>query len=122
MKAWFLALSQRDLRALLALVASILGTMALTGVAIWITFILWRGGWTVGTEGQRIDKIGLALVLVLVIMGLTMLGLGLAINKRSAKITLPGGISADISGGDAEAVATAAVKAAAVSNQESSNA
>lgn len=38
---------------------------ALTGWGLWLTWILWRGGWAVGTEPQRIDALAWALFLVL---------------------------------------------------------
>lgn len=93
------SLAPRDLRAFIALVASIGGTMSLTIAIAAIVVILWRGGWSVGTELARIDKIGLIAILLTVIMGVTMTGLGLAINKR----TLRGGIgtaSFEASGGE----------------------
>lgn len=99
MIAWLRSLAQRDLRAIIALVFSILGTVSLTAVAVWIVWILWRGGWPVATAPQRIDKLGLALVLVLVIMGATMVGLGLAINRREVKASAFGA-SFEASGGD----------------------
>lgn len=82
---WLKTLAQKDLRALIALMASIGGTAALTMFAAWLVWILWRGGWAEGTDAIRIDKLGLIAVLVIVIMGITMTGLGLAINRRSVK-------------------------------------
>lgn len=92
--------------------ASIGGTMALTMVAIWIVWILWRGGWPINTAEARIDKIGLALVLIIVIMGVTMTGLGLAINRRTLKANV-GGSGFEASGGDDAPAAAQAVAAAA---------
>jgi hypothetical protein len=89
---WLLALASRDRRAEIALYASIGGTMALTLAVVGIVLILWRGGWSVGTELARIDKIGLVAVLLTVIMGVTMTGLGLAINRRSVKGSALGGV------------------------------
>jgi hypothetical protein len=108
---WLRDLAPRDLRALLALVASVGGTIVLTAVAVWIVYILWRGGWPIATAPQRIDKLGLALVLVLVIMGATMIGLGLAINRREVRASAFGA-SFEASGGDTDPVATAVAAAA----------
>jgi hypothetical protein len=111
---WLKALVPRDLRAFIALWASIGGTMALTAFAIWLVWILWRGGWAVGTEIARIEKIGLIAILIIVIMGITMTGLGLAINRRQLR-GKAFGAEFEASGGDdaapaaAQAVAEAAV-------------
>lgn len=99
MRAYVKSLNQRDLRAMIALIFSIMGTMALTVVVVWIIWILWRGGWATSTAGERINKLGLLGVLVTVIMGLTMAGFGLAINRRSIKGEAFGA-SFEASGGD----------------------
>jgi hypothetical protein len=115
MTSWLRSLLPRDLRAFIALMASIGGTMALTVVAIWIVYVLWKGGWPAGTENARIDKIGLALILVLVIMGVTMTSLGLAINRRTLKANI-GQAGFEASGGDEptpQTIAAAAAGAAA---------
>lgn len=112
---WLKSLPQRELRALIALIFSILGTVALTTLLVWIIWILWRGGWPNGTELARIDKIGLLGVLVTVIMGLSMAGLQLAINRRRLSGSAFGA-SFEASGGDepsAETTAAAAAGAAA---------
>jgi hypothetical protein len=108
MKAWLRGLAPRDLRALIALWASIGGTMALTIGVAGIVLILWKGGWSGGTENARIDKIGLIAVLVTVIMGVTMVSLGLAINRRSVK-GAAFGASFEASGGDDAPAAAQAV-------------
>ncbi len=107
------SLAPRDLRAFVALIASIGGTMALTGIIVGIIWILWRGGWASGTEIARIDKIGLIAILLTVIMGVTMTSLGLAINRRSLKGSAFGA-SFEATGGDEEAKAADAVATAAV--------
>lgn len=116
MISWLRTLPQRDLRALIALAFSILGTIALTGFSLWIVWILWRGGWPTGTELARIDKIGLLGVLVILIMGISMLGLQLAINRRQLKGSAFGA-SFEASGGDEppspETIAAASAGAAA---------
>jgi hypothetical protein len=99
MKAFLKALAPRDLRAFIALLASIGGTMALTVFVVWVVWILWRGGWAVSTEGARIDKLGLIAVLVTVIMGVVMVSLGLAINRRTVKGSAFGA-SFEAEGGD----------------------
>lgn len=112
---WLRGLAQRDLRALIALAFSILGTIALTGFSVWIVWILWKGGWPTGTELARIDKIGLLGTLVILIMGISMLGLQLAINRRQLKGSAFGA-SFEASGGDEpspETVAAASAGAAA---------
>lgn len=113
--SWWRPASQRDLRALVALVFGILGTVALTAFAVWIVWILWRGGWAAGTDLARIDKIGLIGVLVVVIMGLSMIGHQLAINRRVLKGSAFGA-TFEASGGDEptpETIAAAAAGAAA---------
>lgn len=117
MRAWAKSLAPRDLRAFIALVASIGGTMALTIVAVWIVWILWRGGWGNGTELARIDKIGLIAILVIVIMGVTMTSLGLAINRRQLKGSAFGA-SFEASGGDDAPAAAQAVASAAVNKAD----
>lgn len=99
MRAWLKSLAPRDLRAFIALWASILGTMALTMIVVGMIYILWRGGWSRGTEELRIDKLGLIAVLVVIIMGVTMTSLGLAINRRSLRGSAFGA-SFEASGGD----------------------
>ncbi len=112
MRVWLKSLAPRDLRAFIALIASIGGTMALTVVMVWIIWILWRGGWPGGTELARIDKIGLIAVLVTIIMGVVMVSLGLAINRRSLKGSAFGA-SFEATGGDDSTVSTTTVAAAA---------
>ena len=112
MKVWAKSLAPRDLRAFIALVASIGGTMALTLGVVGIVLILWKGGWSGGTELARIDKIGLIAVLVTVIMGVTMTSLGLAINRRQLKGSAFGA-SFEASGGDDAPAAAQAVASAA---------
>lgn len=109
---WLRSLSPRDLRALIALAFSILGTVALTAMIVWIIWILWKGSWPTGTELARIDKIGLIAVLITVIMGVSMTGLQLAINRRSLKGSAFGA-SFEASGGDADEPTTSRVAAAA---------
>jgi hypothetical protein len=109
---WLKSLAPRDLRALIALGASIGGTMALTLVSVWIIWILWRGGWSAGTELARIDKIGLIAVLVTVIMGVVMVSLGLAINRRTVKGSAFGASFEAEGGDDAPAAAQAVADSA----------
>jgi hypothetical protein len=97
--SWWRPTSQRDLRAMIALVFGIFGTVALTAVVVWIVWILWRGGWPSGTELARIDKIGLLGILLTVILGLSMVGHQLAINRRVLKGSAFGA-SFEASGGD----------------------
>lgn len=111
MKAWLKSLQPRDLRAFIALWASIGGTMALTVVIVWLIWIFWRGGWGNGTELARIDKLGLIAVLITVIMGVVMVSLGLAINRRSVKGSAFGA-SFEATGGDDATISNVAAAAA----------
>lgn len=121
MKAWAKSLAPRDLRAFIALLASIGGTMALTVGVVGIVLILWKGGWSGGTEIARIDKIGLIAVLVTVIMGVTMTSLGLAINRRSVKGSAFGA-SFEATGGDDSTISNQTVAAAAAGGAAGANA
>lgn len=104
----------RDWRAFLALVASIAGSAVLTGFAAWLVYILWRGGWHVGTEGARLETLGKALLLTLSIMGLVLVSLGLAINRRSVKL---GASGFEATGGDDEPQAVAVAVASTETKQ-----
>ncbi len=96
---WLRSLTSRDLRAFIALWASIGGTMALTSLLIWIIWILWLGGWPVSTAETRVEKIALIAILVAIIMGVTMTSLGMAINRRTLKANI-GSSGFEASGGD----------------------
>jgi hypothetical protein len=111
-RAYLRSLAPRDLRAFIALLASIGGTMALTIAVALVVLILWRGGWSNGTESARIDKIGLIAILLTVIMGVVMVSLGLAINRRSVKGSAFGA-SFEATGGDDSTVSTSTVAGAA---------
>lgn len=91
----------RDWRALMALAASVFGAAVLTAFAGGLVWIIWRGGWH-GLEGQRLDALAKALFGVLFIMGIVLVSLGLAINKRSVKGSMLGA-SFEASGGDDDA-------------------
>ncbi len=94
----------RDLRAFIALTASIGGSIALTGFAAAVVAILWLGTWPSSTAELRIGLLGNALMLSLAGSLLVLISLGLAINKRSVKLTRDG---LDVSGGeDASPVVT----------------
>lgn len=112
MKVWLKSIAPRDLRAFIALWASIGGTMALTLIIIWLVWIFWHGGWSIGTELARIDKLGLIAILLTIIMGVVMVSLGLAINRRSLKGSAFGA-SFEATGGDDVPAAAQAVAVAA---------
>lgn len=75
----------RDWRALLALLASVAGSATLTALTAWLVWILWRGGWPERTAEVRIDILGRALLGALSIIGVVLISLGMAINRRSVK-------------------------------------
>jgi putative Mn2+ efflux pump MntP len=79
----------RDVRALIALAASIAGAAVLTALLGWIVHILaqWRAA----------DAIAWIAYGLLAIIGSVLLSLGLAINRRSIRLTREG---FEASGGD----------------------
>jgi hypothetical protein len=77
----------KDLRAFFALVASVAGAATLTAFAAWIVWILW--GWQ-GFDQLRIDALAKALFGLLFIVGIVLVSLGLAINRRSIKGSILG--------------------------------
>lgn len=92
-------LVQRDLRALLALVGSVVGSGVLTVFLFGLTMILWKGGWTVATEEQRLGALAWLSIGTLAIIGMVIMALGLAINKRTLKGAI-GSASFEASGGE----------------------
>lgn len=87
----------RDVRAWIALWASIGGAMALTGGVGCLVLILWIGGWHDDTAVLRLGFIGKIALLTLAGSLVVLISLGFAINKRSIKISKDG---IDASGGD----------------------
>lgn len=77
----------RDWRALLALIASVAGAATLTGFAAWIVTMLrdWKG-----FDELRIHALSNALYGLLFTVGIVLVSLGLAINKRSVKGSILG--------------------------------
>ena len=94
----------RDVRAWIALWASIGGAMALTGFAFGLVLILWLGGWSETTAVLRLGFLGQIALLTLAGALVVLISLGLAINRRSIKVQTPLG-SLDASGGDDDAKA-----------------
>lgn len=89
----------KDWRALVALIASIIGAGVLTAFGAWLVHILWRGGWAPATAPQRLDALATALMMALGIVGLILVGLGMAINRRTFKLGRDG---FEASGGEDE--------------------
>ena len=82
-------LAVKEWLALIALIASIVGAAVLTAHRIWLIQILERAKqWVAIADIAKLDTL---------IIGAVLIGLGLAINKRVAKIGA-GGL--EISGGD----------------------
>jgi hypothetical protein len=79
-------------------VASIIGAAVLTIFAAWLVNIIWRGGWH-GLEKERLQALAYALFGVLAIVGFVIVGLGMAINKRSVKGSILGA-TFEAEGGD----------------------
>ena len=94
----------RDVRAWIALWASIGGAVALTGFAAGMVVILWIGGWSETTAVLRLGFLGKIALLALVGAMVVLISLGFAINRRAIKVQTPLG-SVDASGGDDDAKA-----------------
>lgn len=98
----------RDWRSLLALVFSVLGAVALTLlVAIGLGYLLPDKGWTAGSEATRIATIRWVLWIATAFIGIVLVGLGMAINRRSLKLR-SGDKSAEFEGGEREGADIAA--------------
>jgi hypothetical protein len=80
----------RDWRAFIALFASILGSVALTFFAAWLVYILSYGSWPVSTAETRIEMLGRALTISLGGSLVVLITLGMAINRRSIKVSSDG--------------------------------
>ena len=89
----------KEWRAHVALIASILGSIALTIFSSMLVYIMWKGGWPVETALVRIEVLSKALMLSLAGSLVVLITLGFAINRRSVKITKDG---LEASGGDEE--------------------
>ena len=98
-------ITERDYRARVALYASVGGAIALTSYVVGVTLILWLGAWGIDTAPERIKWISWGMLGALVIVGLVIIGLGTAINKRVAKGEL-GTASFEVSGGEDTPAAT----------------
>lgn len=89
MREWCAARSVKEWLALVALFFSIAGAGVLTLNRVWLIRILERAkAWTAIADLAKLDTL---------IIGIVLVGLGLAINKRSAKL---GASGLEISGGD----------------------
>lgn len=95
----------RDWRSLLALVFSVLGAVALTVlVAVGLGYLLPDRGWTPASEGTRIATIRWVLWIATAFIGIVLVGLGMAINRRSLRLR-SGDKSAEFEGGEDEPAA-----------------
>ncbi|MDT9600300.1 hypothetical protein [Sphingosinicella rhizophila] len=91
--------SARDWRAFIALWASILGAAVLTGFSIWVVAILRALPLTASTAPLIIGALANSNYALLGIVGAILLSLGLAINRRTLKLTREG---FEASGGEAD--------------------
>jgi hypothetical protein len=90
----------KDWRALLALLFSVMGAVILTLFLWWATDQLQPdGGWQPENEAQRLHTIRWILWIVAGSIGAVLIGLGMAINRRSFKGNI-GGSGFDFEGGE----------------------
>lgn len=94
----------RDIRAMVALVFSIIGAAVLTVFAVWLVWIFWKGGWAADTAEQRIGALAWALLGILATVSIVLVSLGLVINRRTVKANI-GAASFEASGGEGDPVA-----------------
>jgi hypothetical protein len=77
-KAWLAARTIKEWLALIAIIGSLIGAGVLTANRIWLIGILERAEqWVAIADIAKLDTL---------IIGLVLIGLGLAINKRSVKL------------------------------------
>lgn len=80
----------REWRAHIALLTSILGSMAFMFFATALVGVLWLGTWPVETAEMRIEILGKALMLSLIGSLIVVISFGFAINRRMVKLTRNG--------------------------------
>lgn len=100
----------KDWRAMAALLFSVIGAGVLTAVGGWLAYLLVTGRWTVATEASRADSVGWVAIIAMTGVVLVLLGLGMAINRRSLAARW-GDRSLDYTGGDEAPAAAAKVSA-----------
>lgn len=90
----------KDWRALLALVGSIAGAAVLTALVWWgCAVLLPSAEWTRATESERLVTIRWVLWIAVGAIAVVLVGLGMAINRRSFRGKI-GGAEVDFAGGD----------------------
>lgn len=90
----------KDWRALLALVGSIAGAAVLTALVWWgCAVLLPSAEWTRATESERLITIRWVLWIAVGAIAVVLVGLGMAINRRSFRGRI-GGAEVDFAGGD----------------------
>lgn len=93
----------KDWRALVALVFSVLGAVVLTALVWWLcASLLPDAGWSEASENSRAFTLRWVLWIATLAIGLVLLGLGFAINRRSLRGRW-GDKSLDWEGGDQDA-------------------
>lgn len=90
----------KDWRALVALVGSILGAVVLTAFVWWgVAALLPAGRWSVASEAERVITIRWVLWIAVGAIAVVLVGLGMAINRRSFRGKL-GSAEVGFDGGD----------------------
>lgn len=87
---WPVSDSPLDTRKWVALLASFGGAIIFTAATAAMVLLLWKGGWSEGTEGKRLDTLG---YLALMICGGALaanLGFSFIMGRRTFKITKDG--------------------------------
>lgn len=98
---WPVADSPLDTRKWVALLASLGGAVVFTLGTAAMVMLLWKGGWTAGTEAKRLDYVGYIALMVCGGALAANLGFSFVMGRRSYKISKDG-IEITGDGGNAE--------------------
>jgi hypothetical protein len=94
---WPITENPSDTRKWLALIVSFGGNVVFTVGAGIMVYIIWKGGWSAGTENKRLDLLGWAMIMMLAGSITGNWAYGFVLNRRTLKISKEG---FEASGGD----------------------
>jgi ABC-type multidrug transport system fused ATPase/permease subunit len=80
------SITQRQIMSYLALFFSVIGSAVFSAMAMWIVWIVWRGGWAVSTENVRLEILGKTLEMALFGSLVVVISFGFLIGMRTIKL------------------------------------